>query len=61
MICVCVCVCVCVDNHHTEVSMWLIVNMLDCEFDLQWRYDVHFRTNTLVKDIEPFYTSPMGK
>ena len=45
-----------------ESSRSAVANGLDCdivgsEFELQSRYYVHFRTNTLEKDMNPHYPS----
>ena len=38
----------------------VIANILDCEFELQSRYYVHFRTNTLGKGINSLIPTSMG-
>ena len=44
---------------------WVMLKPLDCylevsEFELQSRYYVHFRTNTLRKDMKPLITVARG-
>ena len=38
----------------------IMTNVVDCLFKLQSRYYVHFRTNTLGKDINLFFPPTYG-
>ena len=70
--CVCVCVCVCVCENFLGSLRYIrgcprgvMVKAMDCgivvrEFVLQSRYYVHFRANTLGKDMNPLILPAMG-